>query len=102
VEGVVPVHGRHTSNWLQRHAVHHSSDCSAGAPAQLGVEVGLGDGGDIVNTAARMEAHGIPREIQVTPETRALLKPNYHLEKRGWIDIKGKGLIQVYLLKGKQ
>ena len=55
-----------------------------------------------MNTAARMEAHGIPREIQVTPETRALLKPNYHLEKRGWIDIKGKGLIQVYLLKGKR
>jgi hypothetical protein len=28
----------------------------------------------------------------------ALLKPNYRLEERGWIDIKGKGLIQVYLL----
>jgi class 3 adenylate cyclase len=87
---------------FQRHAVHHSSDCSAGALAQRGVEVGLGDGGDTVNTAARMEAHGIAGEIQVTPETRALLKPNYHLEERGWIDIKGKGLIQVYLLKGKR
>lgn len=55
-----------------------------------------------MKTAARMEAHGIAGEIQVTPETRALLKPNYHLEERGWIDIKGKGLIQVYLLKGKR
>jgi hypothetical protein len=36
-----------------------------------------------------MEAHGIPGEIQVTPETRALLKPNYQLEEREWIDIKG-------------
>ena len=43
-----------------------------------------------MNTAARMEAHGIPGEIQVTPETRALLKPNCQLEERGWIDIKGK------------
>ena len=58
--------------------------------------------GDTVNTAARMESHGIPGEIQVTPETQALLKPNYHLEERGWIDIKGKGLLQVYLLKGKR
>lgn len=55
-----------------------------------------------MNTAARMEAHGIPGEIQVTPETRALLKPNYQLEEREWIDIKGKGLIQVYLRKGKR
>jgi len=49
-----------------------------------------------------MEAHGIPGEIQVTPETRALLKPNYQLEEREWIDIKGKWLIQVYLRKGKR
>jgi len=49
-----------------------------------------------------MEAHGISGEIQVTPETRALLKPNYQLEEREWIDIKGKGLIQVYLRKGKR
>ena len=55
-----------------------------------------------MNTAARMEAHGIPGEIQVTPETRALLKPNYDFEDRGWIDIKGKELIQAYLLKGKR
>jgi Amt family ammonium transporter len=43
-----------------------------------------------------MEAHGIPGEIQVTPATLALLKPNYNLEERGWINIKGKGLIQVH------
>jgi hypothetical protein len=49
-----------------------------------------------------MEAHGIPGEIQVTPETLALPKPNYRLEERGWNNINGKGLIQVYLLKGKR
>jgi hypothetical protein len=30
-----------------------------------------------------MEAHGIAGEIQVMPETRALLKPNYQLQERG-------------------
>jgi class 3 adenylate cyclase len=58
--------------------------------------------GDTVNTAARMESHGVPGEIQVTPETQALLEPNYHLEERGWVDIKSKGFIKVFLLKGKR
>ena len=58
--------------------------------------------GDTVNTAARMESHGVPGEIQVTPVTYALLKPYYHFEERGFIDIKGKGPTQVFLLKGKR
>lgn len=58
--------------------------------------------GDTVNTAARMESHGVPGEIQVTPVTYALLKPYYHFEERGFIDIKGKGLTQVFFLKGKR
>jgi class 3 adenylate cyclase len=58
--------------------------------------------GDTVNTAARMESHGVPGEIQVTPVTYALLNPYYHFEERGFIDIKGKGLTQVFFLKGKR
>jgi len=58
--------------------------------------------GDTVNTAARMESHGVPGEIQVTPATYALLHTNYHFEERGVIDIKSKGPIKVYLLKGKR
>jgi class 3 adenylate cyclase len=57
--------------------------------------------GDTVNTASRMEAHGIPDCIQVTESTYAYLKDSYSLKARGSIPIKGKGEMQTYLLKGK-
>ena len=46
--------------------------------------------GDTVNTASRMESHGIPDEIHVTEETRRLLMDSYAFEERGEIDVKGK------------
>lgn len=57
--------------------------------------------GDTVNTASRMESHGIPGEIQITQTTYNLLRDKYRFENRGVIDVKGKGPMQVYLLKGK-
>lgn len=57
--------------------------------------------GDTVNTASRMESHGVPGEIQVTQTTYNLLKDKYRFEDRGIIDVKGKGPMQTYLLKGK-
>ncbi len=57
--------------------------------------------GDTVNTASRMESFGVPGEIQVTEATAALLGTNYVTEKRGTVDVKGKGPIVVYLLKGR-
>ena len=48
-----------------------------------------------------MEAHGIPGEIQVTEATYEILKPQYHFEERGLIDIKDKGPMKTYLLRGK-
>jgi len=54
--------------------------------------------GDSVNTASRMESHGIPNEIQVTEETRNLLIGKYTFEDRGIIDVKGKGQMRTYLL----
>ena len=58
--------------------------------------------GDTVNTASRMESHGIPGEIQVSPSTYELLKSKYVFEERGEIDIKGKGSMRTYLLKGRK
>jgi adenylate cyclase len=55
--------------------------------------------GDSVNTASRMESHGIPGEIQVTEATRDLLDGRFTFIDRGLIDIKGKGPIQTYLLQ---
>jgi adenylate cyclase len=54
--------------------------------------------GDAVNTAARMESHGVPGRIQVTEATRDRLGPEYRCEARGEIAIKGKGLMPVFLL----
>jgi len=56
--------------------------------------------GDTVNTASRMESHGIPDEIQVTHTTYESLKHHFVLEKRGYVSIKGKGQMVTYLLKG--
>jgi class 3 adenylate cyclase len=58
--------------------------------------------GDAVNLASRMESHGIVGEIQVTENTYMLLRANYVLQKRGEIEIKGKGQIMTYLLKRKK
>jgi len=58
--------------------------------------------GDTVNTASRMESHGIPGCIQITAMTYGHLHDKYLLEERGTIPIKGKGNMLTYLLKGKR
>ncbi len=55
--------------------------------------------GDTVNTASRMESHGKPGCIQVTSTTYELLQEKYIFESRGAINIKGKGLMNTYLLQ---
>lgn len=57
--------------------------------------------GDAVNTASRMESHGVPGAIQVTQETYEILKNNYLFEKRGTIHVKGKGDMTTYFLTGR-
>jgi class 3 adenylate cyclase len=57
--------------------------------------------GDTVNTASRMESHGVENCIQLTESTYERLKDNYLCEERGIIDIKGKGKMKAYFLKGK-
>lgn len=58
--------------------------------------------GDCVNTAARMEGHGVPGEIQITENTRNLIMDQFEIQERGTIDIKGKGMMKTYLLKGRK
>jgi class 3 adenylate cyclase len=54
--------------------------------------------GDTVNTASRMESHGVPGRIQVTAATRDRLGDRYRFEDRGEIEVKGKGRLRAYLL----
>ena len=56
--------------------------------------------GDTVNTASRMESHGLPGCIQVTSATYQRLQEKYLLESRGTIEVKGKGEMKTYFLTG--
>ena len=58
--------------------------------------------GDTVNVAARMEATGFAGRIQVTDVTYELLKDKYLLERRGVIQVKGKGNMMTYWLLEKK
>jgi PAS domain S-box-containing protein len=58
--------------------------------------------GDVVNTASRMESHGVDGKIQITEVTYQHLKANYQFEPRGIINIKGKGDMTTYWLIGKR
>lgn len=53
---------------------------------------------DAVNTANHMESYGISDRIQVTEETYKRLRDKYRFEKRGTIQVKGKGDMITYLL----
>ncbi len=57
--------------------------------------------GDTVNTAARMESHGVPDEIQVTEAVYRRLKDRYRFAIRGPVEIKGKGVMETYFLKAR-
>jgi adenylate cyclase len=57
--------------------------------------------GDTVNTASRMESHGIPGCIQVTARAWERLRDRDRFERRGPIHVKGKGEIVTYLLDGR-
>jgi class 3 adenylate cyclase len=57
--------------------------------------------GDTVNTASRMESHGIPGCIQVTSRTYQRLRDSYRFERRGPILVRGVGEMVTYFLVGK-
>lgn len=54
--------------------------------------------GDTVNTASRMESHGLPGAIQVSEATYEATKDLFEFEARGTIAVKGKGEMTTYFL----
>ncbi len=54
--------------------------------------------GDTVNTASRMESHGVPRAIHVSDATFEATRGLFDFESRGTIHVRGKGDMQTYLL----
>jgi hypothetical protein len=47
-----------------------------------------------------MESHGVPGRIQVTAETARRLVGAYGFERRGEIEVKGKGRMETWFLVG--
>ncbi len=56
--------------------------------------------GDTVNTAARMESHGMPGRIHVSAAVYDKLRDAFVFEPRGSVEIKGKGAMATWFLLG--
>ena len=56
--------------------------------------------GDTVNSASRLESHGLPGRIQVGENAHRLLRDRYVFEDRGEIEVKGRRRLRAYLLVG--
>lgn len=93
-------------------AVH---DFNTNSPHPLDIRIGISTGaavagvigkskflydlwGDVVNTASRMESHGIAGRIQMSDATRQALNQPFALEHRGLIEVKGKGEMDTWFL----
>ena len=57
--------------------------------------------GAAVNTASRMESHGVPGRVQITEATRARLGEPFLFEERGPIDVKDMGELRTWFLTGR-
>lgn len=58
--------------------------------------------GDTVNTASRMESHGLPGTIQVTRRAYERLRDRYEFEERKGVIVKGKGKTTTFRLIGRR
>jgi class 3 adenylate cyclase len=56
--------------------------------------------GNTVNTASRMESHGVPGRVQVTEAVFETLRDTHDFEPRGVIDVRGRGPMPAWLLLG--
>ena len=55
--------------------------------------------GDAVNIASRMESHGLGGAVQITQATYDLIQNEFVCEPRGTVNVKGKGEMEVWLVK---
>ena len=80
----------------------HSGPCIAGV---IGVKKFAYDvWGDAVNTASRMESHGVPGEIHISSDTYNKIKHLSYLKFKccGEIQVKGKGMMVTYLARRRE
>ena len=58
--------------------------------------------GDTVNVASRMESHGTPGRIHVSSAVYQQLRDDFLFDCRGPIEVKGKGSMTTYFLRGER
>jgi guanylate cyclase len=54
--------------------------------------------GDAVNLASRMESHGLGGVVQVSQATYELIRNEFRCERRGTVNVKGRGDMDVWLV----
>jgi len=54
--------------------------------------------GDTVNMASRMESHGVPGRVHITRATWERVRGDFRCERRGEVNVKGKGLVETWHL----
>ena len=55
--------------------------------------------GDTVNTASRIESHGLPGRVQVSEEVYERIRDSFVCTPRGPVELKGKGAVPVFLVE---
>ena len=94
--------GRHTDPSGRPLAIRIGIDTGPAVAGVIGTSKFIYDlWGDTVNTASRMESHGVPGCIQVTERTYRRLRDGYRFERRGSIPVKGKGELVTWFLLGR-
>ena len=97
---VAEIDGRHDGRGMQ---IRIGIDSGLVVAGVIGLRKFIYDlWGDTVNTASRMESHGLPGGIQVTERTFQRLCDRYRFEERGTVHVKGKGEMRTWLLVGRR
>lgn len=90
--------------WGQKHALEMDFRVGIHTGPSVGGVIGLNKfsydiWGDTVNTASRMESHGLPGNININHDTYFKVKDKYPFKSIGKVFIKGKGSMEIYVLQ---
>ena len=58
--------------------------------------------GDAVNTASRMESHGMPGKVHCSESVQSRLQNKFNFDDRGIIEVKGKGPMHTFFVIGEK